>query len=201
MKVSILLTLGLLVSVSVMAQVGGRCEGCEAIYEYGDKKLNWVDTLPDYQDKGPKLILQGTVFKNDGRTPADGVILYVYHTDQGGIYPTKGDEKGWARRHGYIRGWVKTNKDGDYKFYTLKPGHYPSGSAPMHVHITIKEPELQEYWIDSWHFEDDPKLTASMVRGMQSRGGSGVVSLREIQGHLIAERDIILGKNVPGYPE
>ena len=29
--------------------VGGPCEGCEAIYEYGDQVLKTIDTLPDFK--------------------------------------------------------------------------------------------------------------------------------------------------------
>ncbi len=65
-------------------------------------------------------------FAGDGKTPAAGIVMYVYHTDQKGIYPKKGGETGWAGRHGYIRGWIKTNAQGQYKFYTLVPASYPN---------------------------------------------------------------------------
>ena len=35
-------------------RIGGPCEGCEAIYEYGDKKLTSIDTLPGFQNNEPK---------------------------------------------------------------------------------------------------------------------------------------------------
>src|SRR3712207_3672531 len=72
--------------------VGGPCEGCEAIHEtpVPFDQLNAVDTLPDFGDNGPKLEISGVVYRQDGRTPAPGVILYVYHTDQKGVYPTRG---------------------------------------------------------------------------------------------------------------
>ena len=124
-----IIALSLLVSSCVNSQeqntyqlVGGRCEGCEAIFEYGDKILHAVDTLPDFNDQGLKIKVTGTLYQSDGTTPAGDVILYIYHTDQEGVYATKGGETGWARRHGYIRGWVKTGQDGKYSFYTLKPG-------------------------------------------------------------------------------
>src|SRR5687767_3395640 len=50
--------------------VGGGCEGCEAVHEYGSKKLTWVDTLPDFHEPGPKLEVSGTIFHKDGKTPA-----------------------------------------------------------------------------------------------------------------------------------
>jgi protocatechuate 3,4-dioxygenase beta subunit len=80
----------------------GSCEGCEAVFEYGNRKLTAVDTLPDFQDGGPKIKVTGTIYENDGKTPAEGVILYIYHTDQNGLYTTKAGETGWGRRHGYI---------------------------------------------------------------------------------------------------
>src|SRR5574339_377168 len=77
-------------------KVGGSCEGCEAIYECDTpfNQLKPMVWLPDWNDKGIKLAVNGTVYKADG-TPAPDVIIYIYHTDQTGVYPTKGDEKGW----------------------------------------------------------------------------------------------------------
>ena len=141
--------------------VGGRCEGCEAILEYGDRKLSSTDTLPEFAAHQDKMLIRGTVFQKDGRTPAEGVIIYAYHTNKKGIYPTKGDERGWARRHGYLRGWVKTDSKGRYSFYTFKPASYPSRTEPAHVHLIVKEPDKNEYWIDSIEFEDDPLLTTN----------------------------------------
>jgi protocatechuate 3,4-dioxygenase, beta subunit len=180
--------------------IGGGCEGCEAVHEYGSKKLSWVDTLPDYNDPGPKMEVSGTIYQKDGKTPAKDVILYVYHTDQTGVYPTKGNETGWARRHGYIRGWVKTNGDGKYKFYTLLPAAYPGREFPAHIHPTVKEPGKNEYWIDEFVFDDDPLLTKNERAKSENRGGSGILKVQKnADGILVANRDIILGLNVPDY--
>jgi protocatechuate 3,4-dioxygenase, beta subunit len=182
-------------------RVGGSCEGCEAIYESPTPfdKLTYRDTLPDYHDKGQKLHLSGVVYKNDGKTPAPEVVLYIYHTDQTGVYPTRGDEKGWDRRHGYIRGWIKTNSKGEYAFYTLRPIGYDNGRAPAHIHITVKEPEVNDYWIDEYVFADDPALSKEEIERTQKRGGSGVLQVKKQGDILVARRDIILGKNIPDY--
>ena len=180
--------------------VGESCEGCEAIFEYGDKELSPVDTLPDFHNKGLKIKVTGTIYQNDGKTPAKGVILYIYHTNQNGIYATKGGETGWAKRHGYIRGWIKTGKDGKYTFYTLKPGTYPDRSSPAHIHPIILEPNGKYYWLGSYHFKGDPLLTEKEISPESPRGGSsGLLSLQKEGNLLVGKRDIILGKNVPGY--
>ena len=135
--------------------VGGPCEGCEAIFEYGKQILTSIDTLPDFEINEPKLRLTGTVFEKDGKTPADNVILYIYQTDRNGIYATKGNEKGWAKRHGSIRGWIKTDKTGQYTFYTFRPAAYPNGIEPEHIHVTVKESNRNEYYIDEFVFDDE----------------------------------------------
>ena len=144
--------------------------------------------------------VSGTIYQRDGKTPASGVILYIYHTNQEGIYPTKGNEIGWDKRHGYIRGWIKTDANGKYKFYTLRPGAYPGRENPEHIHATIKEPNVSSYWIDEYLFDDDPILTKKEREAQQKRGGNGIIKLtKDSKGILIAHRDIILGQNVPGY--
>ena len=65
--------------------VGGRCEGCQAIYEYGTKQLKAVDTLPGFNSGSEKLKLTGTIYNKDGKSPAAGVIFYIYHTMAGPV--------------------------------------------------------------------------------------------------------------------
>jgi protocatechuate 3,4-dioxygenase, beta subunit len=181
-------------------RVGGSCEGCEALFEYGLKKLSWIDTLPDFKEPGPKLEISGTIYQADGKTPARDVILYLYHTDQKGIYPQRGNETGWGKRHGYIRGWIKTNADGQYKFYTLRPASYPNSRAPQHIHPTIREPGKNEYYIDEYLFEDDPFVDENVKTSEQKRGGTGIITLKKTQnGTWAGKRDIILGLNIPNY--
>lgn len=180
-------------------KLGGPCEGCEAIYEYGNKKLSATGTLPKFKQNSPQLKIMGKVFKADGKTPAKDVIIYIYHTNRQGIYELKGDETGWAKRHGFIRGWIKTGADGSYTFYTFRPAAYPDRSEPEHIHITIKEPNVNEYYIDDYLFEDAPLLTANIRKKQQNRGGSGIVKPLLQNGMMTIKRNIILGKNIPNY--
>ncbi|HYH16203.1 MAG TPA: hypothetical protein VD794_13335 [Flavisolibacter sp.] len=180
--------------------VGGPCEGCEAIFEYGNKPLNPVDTLPGFADNGTKIKLTGTIYQPDGTTPAAGVVLYIYHTNTAGIYPTRGNETGWGRRHGYIRGWIKTGKDGRYTFYTFKPGQYPNRTDPIHIHATVLEPNGSYYYLHDYHFKDDPSLSEQEASRTSLRGGDNrVLSLQREGNLLVGQSDIVLGKNVPGY--
>ena len=181
--------------------VGGRCEGCEAIYEspVPFDQLDNVDTLPDFNDPGPKIEISGIIYERDGKTPASDVVLYVYHTDQTGVYPNQGNEKGWAKRHGYIRGWVKTGVNGFYKFYTLLPASYPNSRNPKHIHPVVKEKDKNEYWINEYLFDGDQYLQYEKS-DRPPRGGKGVIKPVMKDGMLKATRNIILGLNVQDYP-
>ncbi len=208
MKYAFLLSIGITFLLNSCAQpvspannIGGPCEGCEAIYEspVPFDKLDHLCWLPDWNGQGTKLAVNGIVYHPDG-TPAADVTIYIYHTDQKGVYPTKGDEKGWAKRHGYLRGWMKTNEKGEYKFFTLKPASYPQGKNPAHIHVTIKEPGKHEYWIDEYLFVDDPYLSDAEKSKLPNRGGTGILVTKDTGNMLKAERHIYLGKNIPGYP-
>ncbi len=181
-------------------EVGGRCEGCEALIEYGDRTLSATDTIFGFDTNEPKIHLSGTVYQQDGKTPAEGIIIYAYHTDREGIYRTQGNETGCARRHGIHRGWVKTDKEGMYAFYTFRPASYPNTTIAQHIHLTIKEPNTIPYYIDDILFTDDPMLSESEKDRRPNRGGTGIVTpVKGSNGILKLKRDIILGKNIPGY--
>jgi protocatechuate 3,4-dioxygenase beta subunit len=186
-------------SKNVKAIVGGPCEGCEAIYEYGNKNLTAIDTLPEFKELPNPIRINGTVYQNDGKTPAPDVILYVYQTNDKGIYPKKEDSRGWESIHGYLRGWIRTNATGEYTFYTSRPATYPNTTIPQHIHITVKEPDKNEYYIDSYHFKDDPNLDDKIKNKINPRGGSGVIELFATEDIQIATRDLILGLNIPNY--
>jgi protocatechuate 3,4-dioxygenase, beta subunit len=175
----------------------GPCEGCEAIFEYGEKILKSMDTLTGFEDSDEKLKIYGTIFMPDGKTPATDVILYVYHTNSDGIYPTQGDETNWGRRHGFIRGWIKTDDAGSYSFYTSRPGAYPGWTEPAHIHAIILQNDGKYYWIEEYIFDDDALVLDKHRNNENPRGGhSGVVKLQKENGIWVGKRDIILEKNI-----
>ena len=170
-----------------------RCEGCEAIHEHSFNDLTWTTRIPPSGEPVEALVLTGTVFRPDGRTPAAGVVVYAYHTSAAGVYPTRGDEQNWGRRHGYLRGWIKTNALGEYRFETIRPAPYPGRTDPAHIHMTVKEPDRQEYWIDEVVFEDDPRVNQRYRTSQQNRGGNGIIRLtRDNSGGWVGRRDIVL---------
>lgn len=180
--------------------VGGGCDGCSLIYEGMPQNLIASDTGMAWNSKAPKLIIEGTVFKSDSHTPASGVIIYYWHTDASGRYPTLDATGKKATRHGSIRGWMKTNNEGKFTLHTGRPAAYPASDIPAHIHFVVKESNLNEYYTDELVFDDDPLLTQAKKEKMENRGGSGIIKTKFADGKLSGKHTIILGLNVPDYP-
>jgi protocatechuate 3,4-dioxygenase, beta subunit len=180
--------------------VGGGCEGCDLMFVEIPSTIKSDVTVTDAAEPGEKLEISGVIYKSDGKTPAPNVILYVYQTAKSGLYEPGPNQTGGVRRHGRIRGWVKSNQKGEYKFLTIRPGSYPNSDIPAHIHPTIKEPDKNEYHIDDFVFDDDKFVDDDYRSRQQLRGGSGILHVKKENGKWIGQHDIILGRNIPNYP-
>jgi protocatechuate 3,4-dioxygenase beta subunit len=96
------------------------------------------------------LVVGGRVFQPDGKTPASGVVLYVYHTDASGVYAR---ERGAPPR---LRGWLRTDAEGRYEYRTIRPAPYPGGSEAAHVHTQLWGDDVPPQWGTTLLFADDP---------------------------------------------
>jgi protocatechuate 3,4-dioxygenase beta subunit len=97
--------------------------------------------------------ISGTVYQKDGRTAAAGVVLFVYHTDATGHYDPQDDP--FAPR---IRGWMRTDSEGNYRFRTIRPSPYPNHSEPAHIHVHVWSDTMPEHFLPEYWFAGDPLL-------------------------------------------
>lgn len=192
----ILAVLTLSVSAQDRKPIGGPCEDCQLMFDGMPAQLASRTVLAPAGEPGAPLIIRGVIFKPDGKTPAPGVVLYVYQTDNTGRY-SKSKNQQHGGRHGHLRGWMKTNEQGQYEFKTIRPASYPGSKSPQHIHPIIYEPGKGYYWIDEYQFEDDPYLTDNERSKAANRGGSGTIKLtKDKTGTWQGTRNIILGLNV-----
>jgi len=186
-------------------RVGGACEEgyCELMYLGMPEVIHSIDTSSGWFEKGQKLMVTGTVFQLDGKTPAPNVVIYYHQTDNDGYYSPRSDKPENQTRHGHIRGWVKTDANGRYTIKTIRPAPYPDRSEPAHIHWLIKEPDVKnEYWTDELMFDDDELLIPHIKKHRpENRGGSGIVRVLIKDSLQIAEHDFILGLHIPNYPK
>jgi protocatechuate 3,4-dioxygenase beta subunit len=173
--------------------VGGPCEGCDTVFEGMPPKLVWFSRIAPEGEPGKPLRINGVV-RDKMNWPVAGIIVYAYQTDATGIYPKA------ATPHGRLRGWARTDEQGQYGFDTIRPGGYPDSAIPQHIHMHVIEPGRVTYFIDDIMFSDDRRLTPENRKRLAGRGGDGIVTPTVESGILVVTRDIYLGKNIPGYP-
>lgn len=170
-----------------------NCEGCEAVGERAPEEMSASADLAGPDEPGERMILTGVVYQPNGETPAAGVVVYAHQTNAQGVYAGGSSQSVWSRRHGRLRGWVKTGAEGVYTFNTIKPAPYPDRSMPAHIHLMIGEPGKRPYYIDDVVFDGEFGVTEAYRRAQEFRGGRGIVKLETTaDGVLLARRDITL---------
>ncbi|HEV7243278.1 MAG TPA: hypothetical protein VGQ36_28895 [Thermoanaerobaculia bacterium] len=134
-------------------------------------------------EPGERLVLTGTLYRADGRTPAAGVVLLAYHTNVKGIYPRRLTSLG----HGALSGKLRTDQKGRYRIETIRPGGYPDSEAPAHIHLVVQPEGKKEFYVDEVIFDDDPRT--NRFRGQK---GFAVVKLAKSNGVWTGSHDIVL---------
>lgn len=172
------------------------------IYDYSESNLNAVDSIPDFESKPNQLKITGTIFESDGMTPAKDVLLYIEHADDNGDYQINTENDKRYVRH---RGWIKTNADGQYTFYTFVPGSaidpvtYPRARTMKQIFPVIKESDKAEYNLEAFIFDDDPLLTDRCRAKLKRKGIDNILTLKKDGDIFVATRNITLDQNIPSY--
>jgi protocatechuate 3,4-dioxygenase beta subunit len=150
-------------------------------------------TIAKSSEPGTRLVVEGTIFQSDGKTPAADILLYAYHTNAQGLYAHAPGTTGQGRWHGDLRGWLRTGASGRYRIETIRPAPYPSRRIPAHIHMHVMAPGGRETFIDDIVFDDDPLVTSEYAKRAPNRGGPGIVHLEpDAAGVLHARRDIVM---------
>ena len=115
---------------------------------------SWQITLTPKGEPGEPLVVSGVVYKPDGVTPAAGVTLEIHHTDAQGWYHKASRNREEPRIHGTLR----TDAAGRFEFFTIKPGKYPEGHVPAHIHFKAYGGGSSEQFPSELFFAADPDL-------------------------------------------
>jgi len=161
---------------------GAPCGSCGA-----PEKLSWKTMVTPENEPGEPLLITGKIFQPDGKTPAEGMVLWVYQTDRTGYYNEKDDAS-----HPRLKGWMKIGADGKYEFRTIRPGAYPHRTTPSHIHAHVYGPGYSERSIEDYWFKDDPRINGEEKAKMAKEGEEPVIIevKRGSDGVWRGERDI-----------
>jgi protocatechuate 3,4-dioxygenase beta subunit len=149
-----------------------------------------VVRLCEPSEAGKKLSFGGRVLDMDGRPLAKAAVV-AYQTDALGYYNPPGSNTRVPR----IRGVAVTAEDGSFRFETIRPGAYPEGGVPSHIHLIVAAPVHRTRYLEYW-FEDDPLLTADRRRRVAGNDDFVIVAVRQDAGGAATFRhDIALKGN------
>ena len=120
-------------------------------------------------EPGERLVLTGTVYSSDCRTPLPRTLIDVWQANSAGVYDT--DEPGnFTKAENFnLRGMLYTNEKGQYEIETIMPGRYPippgipglekyAGlTRPAHIHFSVLE-SVHVPVTTQLYFKGDPFL-------------------------------------------
>lgn len=179
------------VALGVSALGGCNRDNALAAVEPSNSPLSWKTQITGDQEPGEPMIISGTIFGLDGKTPLETATLSVYHTDAAGNY-SPNSAIGGDNRTTRIRGKMLTGADGRYEFRSIRPASYPNSTISAHVHAYVMAPGIKEYWIDNFVFEGDPFISESEQQRLRDVGKfASIVKLTKgSDGVLRGTRDI-----------
>ncbi|MGH9817747.1 MAG: hypothetical protein ACRD6I_16860 [Candidatus Acidiferrales bacterium] len=105
-------------------------------------------------EPGTPLVVSGVIYKPDGTTPAPGINLEIHHTGAEGWYHKASRNREKPR----LLGMLQTDAQGRFEFRTIKPGKYPEGSNPAHIHFKAWGAGFDEQMPIELFFAGDPDL-------------------------------------------
>ena len=126
--------------------------------------LAFQETVTLFQpgELGQLLIVSATVFEEDGTTPVVGAKVYIFNTDAQGDYGPEGNA------NPRLKAETTTDAAGRFRFRTIRPGAYPQGGVPAHIHVHItRGTQVHQTEI---HFKDDPQLRPGYVAAELAKG-------------------------------
>ncbi|MCH8175007.1 MAG: protocatechuate 3,4-dioxygenase subunit beta [Proteobacteria bacterium] len=139
---------------------------------------------------GERIIVSGRVMDETGSAVA-GALVEIWQANASGRYLHKVDQHHAPRDPNFIgAGRVITNRDGHYRFYTIKPGAYPWGNhvnawRPQHIHFSVLGATIATRLVTQMYFPGDPLLELDPI--FQAVPASA-------QTHLIAQFDLGLSQ-------
>ena len=150
--------------------------------------------------KGTPIVLKGSIFKKDGKTPISNALVEIWHCDENEVYDNASDEYKY-------RGGQKTKADGKYEFKSILPVPYKANPTdesswrPAHIHMRVSVPNQQDLitqiyfkggkYVETDKWASSPQAVNRILTITKNKAG-----VSEIVFNVIMIKEIPLDKNV-----
>jgi protocatechuate 3,4-dioxygenase beta subunit len=110
---------------------------------------------------GQRIIVTGRVLDERG-TPVPNALLEIWQANAAGRYLHKRDQWPGPLDPNFLgMGRCLTNREGVYRFLTIRPGAYPwlnhpNAWRPAHIHFSLFGPSMRSRLVTQMYFPDDP---------------------------------------------
>lgn len=112
---------------------------------------------------GERLIVAGRVLEGDG-APLAGCLVEIWQANAAGRYAHDNDQHDAPLDENFLGvGRTFTDREGGFRFLTLRPGAYPWGNhenawRPPHIHFSVLGDRLEHRLVTQMYFPGDPLL-------------------------------------------
>ena len=149
---------------------------------------------------GAPIVLKGSIFKEDGKTPINNALVEIWHCDENEVYDNASDEYKY-------RGGQKTKADGKYEFKSILPVPYKadpkdeSSWRPAHIHMRVSVPNQQDlitqlYFKGGKYIETDHWASSSQAVNRILNISKNKLGESEIVFNVIMSKEIPLDNKV-----
>lgn len=145
--------------------------------------------------KGIPMNLTGTIFKEDGKTPLNKVLVEIWQCDENEHYDNTSDSF-------LFRGAIKTDKNGKYAFKTIVPVPYKADPnneeswRPAHIHMRVSVAEQQDL-ITQIYFKGDKYNDTDRSASSPQAVNRILNIVKNASGENTVTFDVVLSKEFP----
>ena len=145
---------------------------------------------------GERIIVAGRVLDEGGK-PVTNTVVEIWQANAAGRYIHKVDQHQAPLDPNFLgAGRCLTDKDGRYRFLTIKPGAYPWGNhpnawRPNHIHFSLFGQYFASRLVTQMYFPGDPLFAYDpMMQGTPEAARERMVSRFNLE---LTEADFALG--------
>ncbi|MDO1445068.1 protocatechuate 3,4-dioxygenase subunit beta [Rhodocytophaga aerolata] len=177
-----------------LSELTGPVFGHDVIRPY-DNDLT-LNARKNGEPLGERIIVAGKVMDEQGR-PISNTLVEIWQANAAGRYIHKVDQHNAPLDPNFLgAGRCLTDRDGNYKFYTIKPGAYPWGNHPKawrpnHIHFSLFGNQIASRLVTQMYFPGDPLFDYDPVfQGVPEKYRHLLISKFNLD---ITEQDFALG--------